>query len=471
MAGGAVMFGSFPLIRSLGGSGIDYQVALLFMALPWGMRPILAILSDKFPIMGWLKRYQYIAACVIGIIASFSLTGPVTTVSATACLTVISFAVMVIDMLCEGEYCTLMSFSTGDSSMPAFAWKCTTLGALVSALAVGPSGDSGVSKYIIALSGICFAQGLVLGIKNPMSVFPLGDVSKPRNEELEESLVARVKNPLKLEVTSQEWALCFSFMLVTIIMLLSLGIQTKYPWAAYVVCLMMTALPVSFLISSKDAFGSAFIGVCLMNMISEMTYVDISGATSFWFTQTQQCAAAGPGFSLTFYVSLSAVIACLSGLLSAALYSSTLKKWTYRSAFNIITGMLVVSSLPDIIMAKRLNAPGTDGILFAVGDAGLYPAAQVARTICFYLLSSELVIRGKETTMYSIITGFQALGQIASRLLGLALIQEMDIKTSPPRCTFRYYAWLILIGHMIIPILAVCFSYILVADTNQKKRD
>lgn len=467
LAGGALLFGTFPIIRELGGNGYTYQLALVFQTLPWGMRPIIAALSDNVPIRGWLKLYQAFVASIIGAIAAICLFAVTSTQAATACLSVMSFAIMVIDMLQEGEYSAIMSFGGGSSDMPAFAWACTMIGVTMAAIIVGPLGDSGKSRYGVAMTFMCFLQMLPMLFKNPLQVFPYGRRFVKLQAEISENLITK-KTRLK-PTSHSEWALCSSILFVVCMLFMTFSIQSHYAWSAFAISCLLSFMPILLAANAYWTHDRGFFLLCFINFITEMFYVDIEGATNYWFTADDDCVRNGPHFSLAFYLSVSAIVTGISGTIVSGAYKETLGKLTYRLAIQVTILTLVASAISDVVLAKRINSKGTDGLLFLLGDATLYPAATIAKTICFQTLATKYVHKGKETTMFSLLSGFQILGQIVSKILGLALLGAFNIKTTAPGCNFVYYAWLIVFAHMLLPSIGYCMTFITIPLTHQYK--
>ena len=441
-----------------------YQIAMVFMALPWGMRPLLAALSDKFTIYGWLKRYQAIAVACIGGIAAFCLFFTATIHQTIAAMTVMSFAVMVIDMLQEGEYASIMAHGGGSKDMPAFAWGCTMAGVTVVAAILGITGDSGQAHYALASTFLCFFQIIPVYIYRPIDIFPYGKRYIKLNKEIQENLISNTSRAKP--ITMGEWALTVSIFIITIILFMTFAVQKAFPWAAFSVAFVLSFFPLALACAEYYKTHAWFLGLCIMSFLSEMLYVNIQGATDYWFTARSSCVYNGPAFSLGFYLSVSALIAGLVGTSTAAAYKSTFGRLTFRTSLQITVVLSVISSIADIIMAKRLNAKGTDGLLFILGDTALYPASTIARTISLQTLAAQYIIKGKETTMSAVMHGFLSMGQIVSKILGLALMQEFEISTTPPDCDFTFYPWLIVFAHTCIPLLTICFAFLFIPDVR-----
>lgn len=454
------------MIRELNGSGVAYQVAMVFITLPWGLRPLVAAISDKVPIHGWLKLYQTVFALLVGAIAAFTMFFVTTVNMAVAVLSTMSFAIMMIDMALEGEYISLMAYGKGSKEMPAFAWACTMAGITIAAVILGPVGDAGKTRFAVGTTFLCFLQFLPILSRNPLQVFPYGKRYLKLQSEIEHDLLNRkIRHK---PITHSEWALCSSIFLVVLFLFMAFAIQQKFPWAAFAVACLLMVLPGTLLLSAYGKTDAAFAKLCFITFLSELLYVDIKGATHYWFTAGDTCVRNGPQFSLSFYLSVSTLVMGVAGMTMALSYKSTLGRFNYRHSIQLCTGILICAAIADVIMARRTNPKNTDGVLFLFGDAAVGPAASIARAICIQMLATEYVHKGKETTMYSILSGFQSMGSIISKILGLALMTEFSIKTRPPGCNFVYYSWLIVFAHMVLPLLTVSIAFITLPGNTYK---
>jgi folate/biopterin transporter len=483
MAGSIIVYGTLPLFRSTFKlTGIQYQTYSTIALLPWTMKPIIGAIVDTFPLWGYRKRFYVLGALILGCL-SFAVLGLESTVYVTTTfLFLASFAIMVIDLVYEGEYSSLMAFHHGSTQMPAFVWSCVMLGSVFGASLVGPLGDQGDIRYVYPIATLCLLQMVASLVRQPLLSFSRDRVPKVKTDSLTDTILASiddVRRPVKpAPLTTQDWILCSVMVGVSLLFLGLLFTSATHPWitvgiAVFCMLLLHSLAFVTFVRSTHPIEAARQRQLWTYNLfmfLVEALYINISGVQDFWYTADARCVPNGPAFSLTLYTTTVAVISALAGIVASLLYTHTLRYWTFRSVLQFAIVFQVTTAFTDIVIAKRWNQTHlgiSDEWFFLLGDAVVSPIASMLKLIPMGILTSKIVEHGKETMTYSLLAGFQNMGLVFSKILGLALIASFDIQTTLPTCSFTFYPALIFLAHMISPMLAFCLAYVMTPNISQ----
>jgi folate/biopterin transporter len=139
----------------------EFQQLSSTVMLAWAMKPIIGILSDRVPLMGYRKRWYlaiagaFAAACCLIVLvmpqdASWSKT------ALTAVLFGINLGLATTDLLCEGTYARLMVLRPRiGAGMVSWMWGLVNASGVVACLLVGPLADAGKSLLCVAMMIPC----------------------------------------------------------------------------------------------------------------------------------------------------------------------------------------------------------------------------------------------------------------------------------------------------------------------------
>jgi len=162
------------------------------------------------------------------------------------------------------------------------------------------------------------------------------------------------------------------------------------------------------------------------------------------------------------------VLGGLFGAIGSGVYAKWLSVWSMRTTIQVATVLRCLSTITDVIIAKRWNITHlgiSDKSMFLFGDAMLSPVASMLVLLPMVIMTSKLVDKGHESTTYAILAGFQNIGQTVSRIIGIALMHgfAVDISSDPyKQCNFDGYPSLLVFSHMILPSLSIPLAYVMV---------
>lgn len=479
-AGAILLYSALPLFRNeYGISGLEYQTYATISILPWTMKPLVGAIVDTFPLCGFRKKNYVILAVALGTLSIASLSFHTPIKLSTMFLFGGSFSVMMIDLIYEGEYSSIMAFKTGSTNMPSFVWACIMIGSVFGAIFVGPLGDHNQIRYAYPLAAIAILQLGFSLFSNPSHSFQNDKTLSKSNADLSESILTSKSIKYKPPITKKEWTLCISMAMTSLLLMVLLFTGKDYPWSTSAfACLCTICLhSYAYYVYHNGAFSKSMEQKAhqlwtynLFMFLVEAFYINISGAQDFWYTADDTCVADGPHFNLSLYTTTVTIISAIAGVVAAGMYTKTLLKCNVRTAIQIAIVFQATTAFTDIIIAKRWNRSKlgiSDETFFLLGDAVVTPVATMLKLIPMAILTSKIVERGKETMTYSLLAGFQNMGAVLSKIIGIALIQSFEIKTIAPNCFFDYYPALILFAHMIMPMLSFVLAYVMLPCSSQ----
>jgi hypothetical protein len=106
--------------------------------------------------------------------------------------------------------------------------------------------------------------------------------------------------------------------------------------------------------------------------------------------------------------------------------------------------------------------------MYILGDAIIAQVTYMLDFMPVAVLMSRMCPKGMESTMYALLAGFSTFGQTVSRTVGFLLIGWMGINTSPP-CDFSGLPYLVLLGHIVMPLAILPLCMVLVPNTPMKE--
>ncbi|GET86458.1 folate/biopterin transporter, putative [Leishmania tarentolae] len=201
----------------------------------------------------------------------------------------------------------------------------------------------------------------------------------------------------------------------------------------------------------------------IFGFLQKTVYLQLPGALDSFYLADAECLPDGPKFSYTFYNTVGAVIGNIGGLVGVTAFNYIFSKHSYRLTFCITTIVQIIASVFDIIMVKRWN------LYIGIPDHAMYIWGYTVVGEVVYMLAlmppvvllSRLCPRGSESVVYALMAGFSNLGHTTSSSIG-AIIMEYGwgITTTPP-CNFDNVPWLLLVGHMLLPLLVLPLTLLL----------
>lgn len=109
--------------------------------------------------------------------------------------------------------------------------------------------------------------------------------------------------------------------------------------------------------------------------------LSIKGALDPFYTANAECNPGGPQFDLPFFLSWSAALGSVAGLLGVIIFQKVLSRTFYRRAFWTTTVLQVASAIVDIAIVQRWNirAGISDKLFYLLGDSIVVEVVRLER--------------------------------------------------------------------------------------------
>ena len=469
----AVQTAALPYFMDyLGCSPMEYQAMIIIVWTPWAMKGVIGIFSDLFPILGYHKRPYIAASAILGtavllLLAALPLAraGPAVAPFAALLMALCMLEQALVDLLVEGKYAEKMAErpETGPD-LVTWVWANYQTGVLLAAALVGTLADAVGPRAMYAVASVFALQVVFPALKGYLP---------------EERLPRGRRGP--------RWALARehrgTFLLALAMSASAVGLSVLSLYGSNVVRLaygLVTAAALNagaFLVLPR-AMAKANVYM----FFTQCTYVLLTGALDYFYTgkTAEQCAASatcrcyvreGPHFSATYYLTVAQVLAAVAGWLGVTAYQSLLSSWRFRPVFWVTTVIRCIGAGFDLVMIQRLNLRVgiPDKIFYILGSTIIYNVVYMLEFMPAVVLTSRLCPKKVETVSYAILGGFQNYGQQVSRALGLVVTETYGVgeDAGDGSCDFSRLSWLVVAGHMVLPLVMVPLTFLLIPDAAQ----
>lgn len=192
-----------------------------------------------------------------------------------------------------------------------------------------------------------------------------------------------------------------------------------------------------------------------------LLYLQLPGALDNFYRASETCFPEGPHFSYTFYVTVSAIIGNVGGLVGVTAFTYIFSKQSYCCTFIVTTIVQVIASIFDIIIVKRWNLyiGIPDHAMYILGDAIVYEVCYYIAWMPMVVLLSRVCPRGSESMVYALVAGFGNMGSSMSSSIGSLLMELVWPVTSTGVCDFHNVPMLLLVGHILLPLLIIPLAF------------
>ncbi|KPI82897.1 putative folate/biopterin transporter [Leptomonas seymouri] len=268
------------------------------------------------------------------------------------------------------------------------------------------------------------------------------------------------------EVIARNWkvvvyCVIMTVSVVTMVCVTILGNTHELMYACIVlsvVCCICAFLTLPLVIAKANVFTYAFFTL----------YIQMPGALDSFYLADAACLPNGPHFSYTFYNTISAVIQSIGGITGVTLFTYIFSKMNYQVTMCVSVSLMIVASIFDLVIVERWNVyiGIPDHAMYLCGDAVIYQVCYMFSYMPVALLMARLCPRGSESMIYALMAGFANLGQTMSNTIGSLLIEFRFPFTTTPPCDFSNVRWLIIIGHVGMPLVIVPLSFVLLPHTR-----
>ncbi|KPA75929.1 putative mitochondrial pteridine transporter ft5 [Leptomonas pyrrhocoris] len=216
--------------------------------------------------------------------------------------------------------------------------------------------------------------------------------------------------------------------------------------------------------------GGAFI--CLPRVIAKtevavfldfVLYIQLPGALDSFYVADEACVPGGPHFPYSFYTTVGAVIQNVAGLVGVTMFAYVFSKHSFQMVMITTVIMRMVASIFDLMVVERwnLHIGIPDHAMYICGDSIVYQICYQLNYMPLVLVLSRVVPPGSESMVYALMSSIGNLGMTMSNTIGSLLMElawPIDTTTTP--CDFSNVPWLIITGHLAVPVLIIPVSYL-----------
>ncbi|KEP66316.1 UNVERIFIED_CONTAM: folate/biopterin transporter subfamily protein [Hammondia hammondi] len=447
-------------MKDLGYDGLVYQRTVTLAYVPWGMKGLIGLLSDALPVGGYHKRFYMLGASLSGVASLVCLLclARETARHAAWLIGLLFFCVHVqiatVDLMCEGMYSQVMVAKPRvGANLVTFVNACTTVGAFVGRILVGPVSDRFGARPL-------FLVALPIALQSLLPI-ALNYLMEERVSPGCTLLTEKLRDHKRVFLMAFAVAACASG--VAALTLVG-GRGTTYilPYCGVVSVLLVVLCAVC--LPPQLAKCNVFF------FLDRILHVSISGALDFFYTAAPACVPNGPHFDYTYYSTYTAVAGTLATWLGLVLFQLALSSWTYRSIFWLTSAVRILASLFDYVMTTRLNLRLgiPDKFMYLFGDAIILSVIGTLSHMPGVILTSRLCPPRIESTVYAILAGISNFGHSVSTLLGIRAIKAANITTTATdghACNFENLPALVLVAHCVLPMASIPLALFLLPGT------
>ena len=440
------MFGRFKLGYKVPAN--DFQKYGLLALLPWSLKPLIGLVSDRFPICGYKKRIYIMLFGVCGIAAASAMAFYTTTLSIHTtifCVFLASFQLAGTDLLTESEYAKIMALNpTSSASIISVVWMFVFVGQIIGGAVAGVGIQSSNGDILFWVMIPCCVQMVLPAVMGWYD--------------------DRISSDDRFEPGLAIVAVCIA---VAAVLLSVVSIYTAWQ-VRLVVCV---AIAFGMLALANKHLAPTIASSNMYMFTASILTVEIPGTLNYWYTADGTCVPGGPGFTMQFFVLVSGIVGAVSGATAVLLFRYTsMQEWEFRTLFCTTTFLRCATALIDIAIVNRWNIRVgiPDRIFFILGKACVQSAVTMLEQTPAVILTSKLCTENNESTIYAILAGFQNLGMAISLVIGTVLADSFGVHLSPSVCTYSNLPYLIALANIALPMLSAPLSYWLVPRGTSK---
>jgi len=396
--------------------GPKMQIYSAVGMLPFAMKPLVGMLSDAFPIMGYQKIPYLLVATVIGVAGLLTIT-------------MSGFVNMPVQMLVLGLFCIIMMVSSADLLTEAkyaerirafpekgpdlitFVWLLVTCGGFCATLSLGTVLEHFKPHWVYA---ICLIPAVVILLPTLLNFL---DEKKMSPEKV-------------VEVRAHYFAQGELVVLVVLVGLSSVcmmcsGLLQDSVWVNLAVGLTCGAVVMSsFLLLLTPMIGK----MVAFGIIQHLCAFSTQGAVFYFYTNGREQYPEGPNFSPLFYMSVIGIVGSIFSLMGFSLFNLCMKHWRYHSVFFTTNIIFSIGTATSAIQFSRMNLRwGISDEVFAISYAVITSLTLSMLFLPGIVLLTQLCPKQVEATMYALLAGTSNLGTQIGGTVGAAVLTLLGV--------------------------------------------
>lgn len=439
-------------------SGPQMQIYQGVVMMPWALKPIIGMMSDLVPIMGFSKAPYLMGSSILGVAAFFALglsnkeSMPV--LLAVSCMFLNSLQTSVCDLLTEAKYAEHLNKKPQfGPDLMTYVWSGITCGNIIALVCVG---------WLIGNFG-ARAPYLVATVPAAFMIWP---VMRNYLEETPQSYEETRRNRQELLQQAETFFLCV-LMFVSTVFLTVIGMATESHLVHLVGALgimVINLVAFSLLLRPMIAKINAFF------LIQQTFGIAISGATFYFYTDTPAQYPDGPHFSVYFFTTVLGLVSAFCSLVGLVIYNKYLKDCKYRSLLLISNVLIAVLSMKDLLIFTRYNKKlGIPDTYFVLGSQISAQVIAQWQWMPGVVILSQLCPKGLEATMYALLAGCHNLGNTLSEYIGAYALHVLEVRPAGLNNEGHQFdnLWKAAVISTVLPLVTLALLPVLVPDARQ----
>ncbi|CAE8646188.1 unnamed protein product [Polarella glacialis] len=391
------------------------QVYSGIVGLPWAMKPILGLVSDILPIMGYHKAPYMLIVSVFSGMAFFCI-GLFPSISITVlvvCLLFTTLQISTCDLLSEARYSVcLRDCPSHGPSLVTFVWVGINIGAFAATMLSGVFLDSIGPRQTFLCAAVPAIAALI-----PVA---LGYLEEKKTTPAE---IAEIR--ARYFEQREACALCFLMLVGTLAIMIVGLIQHD----SHVNCAVSLIVGVMMLASFSVTLTPTIAKVNAFSILYTALGVSSSGAAFYFYTDTPEQYPEGPHFSSFFYNSILGTAGTVFALVGLAIYNKYLSSASYRTMIVGTSLVMSLFSVLDVMMFARLNRKlGIPDHMLVMGLSVFESMIAQWQWMPQVILMSQLCPKGMEATMFALLAGCHNLGMTISVNTGALLLEVLGCR-------------------------------------------
>ena len=373
--------------------GPQLDILATIVELPWSMKPIIAIMSDMYPLFGYNKIPYILITGVLGMLGTclaVFVSPSITSVEVPVVgLFLTNLAWMTSDILVEGQYARrMLSRPQSGPDLVVFIGVGQQVCVFLSSM---------ISGFVIDNLG---AQWNLIFCLLPTVLTCLAASFNFLDETRITSHAAVVETRLHI-FTKQRTVVMLSVLVgVASILFTVTGIVTSNHYIQFGVSFGIFILTNSICWFSLNSIVGNLV---LFLAVAGITNMSLAGPSHYFYTDTVDQYPEGPHFEPWFYVTVCGIVGAIGSLIGCWLFSF-FKSARYITMFAWVFVIgAVVGSINSILFSRLNRSWGVSDYAFVGSDTAIASAMTMVSFMPGFLLLSRVCPDKVESTMFAIL--------------------------------------------------------------------
>jgi len=406
------------LYRSYQVPATDMQTYNAVTSLPWSLKPIVGLVSDMLPVLGYNKAPYALLTSVAGTAAFLDIgllsRAALPVWALVVCLFLCSLQVSTADVLTQGKVTARVNDAPTASlrtSLLSLVWSGGDVCALVAVISSGfviHYGGPRLAYLVAAVPGATFVFLTVRGCYEERRMGP--EQQQEVRRRFWQQLEACLLSVMMLGAAAAIICSLTASNSVVVHGIVSLCV-------AVVVLLSFSAL-LTPVIAKMNAF----------NFVYAIMSLSIDAASFYFFTDTPEQYPQGPHLSVFFYTTVRGAVQFAFSFVGIYTYECLSGGWTYRQWLIMATFLYSMVNILNIMIYKRINVQlGVSDEIWVLGTTALLSILDKWKWMPRMVSICYLTPRGMEATFSALLMGCHNIGWAISANVGAVLLHSLGV--------------------------------------------